>query len=77
MKVSGLLKLKIVHKNHLLDAALGIGLLLRDIQLVCFAEKGQDTIPDYVVKSCIDLHHYDSALELVGLFKKALEKATK
>jgi hypothetical protein len=70
-KVFALPKQSAANKNTLQELLLGIGLLLRDLELVCFADHEETPVPNYLINSCITATDADSvtrAMELVADF---------
>jgi hypothetical protein len=70
-EASNLSKRSSSNKNTLQELLLGVGLCLRDHELVCFADHNEAPVPGYLADSCMiaaDVDSITEALQLISDF---------
>ena len=63
-----------LNKNKLQELLLGIALVLRDIELSCFVEAEETSIPPYLVNSCMVATDLDSIANVVETISKVVQE---
>jgi len=70
---SGLSK-QAIFKNKLQEILLGVGLFIRDHELVCFSDHEENPVPLYLADSCMAASDVDSINRVMQLISDAVHK---
>ena len=63
-----------LNKNQLQELLLGVGLVLRDIEISCFVEAEGTSIPAYLVNSCMEATDLDSIGNVVEAISRVVQE---
>jgi len=63
-----------LNKNQLQELLLGVALVLRDIELSCFMEAEETSIPPFLVNSCMEATDLESIANVVDAISKVVQE---
>lgn len=71
-KVSGLPNQIPINKNQLQELLLGIALFLRDLEMSCFMDPSETTIPPYIADGCLQPSDAGTIGDIVNILYKVV-----
>lgn len=75
-KVLGLSKQRSLNKNLLQELLLGVGLYIRDLQLACFTDHEEISIPDYLANTNMATNDVDPINRILQLITDAINHSS-
>ena len=73
LKASGLSNQIHFNKNQLQELLLRIALFLRDLELSCFADHEEVSMPDHIANSCMEAADIDAMTRVLQTLSKAIK----